>query len=362
MIEKTGVKIHLNVEIGKSLTFDQLKKQHDAVYLAIGTQSSKKAGIPGEQLAGVYDGLNFLRQVSLGKNPPVGKTVVVIGGGNVAVDAALTSLRMGAQKVTIVCLEQRDEMPAIEEDIREALEDGVKLINGFGPKKISGEEKVNGVEFVRCTRVFDDKGGFSPAYDVCETALVEAHTVITAIGQTPDLSFAKDLSGQGRVATDPTTRMTSLEGVFAGGDLVRGSNVAIAAIADGKEAARAMDIYLGGKGILNTGIEVNIPAPDLTVRPYLGDRHPLERLSQSERICTFAEVAKGYCRDNAVGEAKRCFRCDQQLREQADPDKCMGCGLCVTTCPGEAITLKERESYVEPVTTLQDLITKYLRL
>jgi NADH-quinone oxidoreductase subunit F len=332
------------------------------MYLAIGTQSSKKAGVPGEDLAGVYDGLNFLRQVSLGKNPPVGKTVVVIGGGNVAVDAALTSLRMGARKVTIVCLEQRDEMPAIEEDIREALEDGVKLINGFGPQQVLGKEKVTGVEFIRCTRVFDEKGVFSPAYDVCETTMMEADTVITAIGQTPDLSFAKDLSGQGRVATDPATRMTSLKGVFAGGDLVRGSNVAIAAIADGKEAARAIDMYLGGKGVLNTGIEVDIPAPDLTVRPYLGDRYPFERLNKSERICTFDEVVKGYCRENAVGEAKRCFRCDQRLREKADPDKCMGCGLCVTTCPGEAIVLKERESYVEPVTTLQDLIAKYLRL
>ncbi len=362
MIEKAGVKIHLNTDIGKEITFDRLRKDHDALYLAIGTQSSKKAGIPGEDLPGVYDGLNFLREVSLGEKPQIGKTVVVVGGGNVAVDVARSALRLGAASVSILYRREREDMPAFEEDVLEALEDGVKIINSFAPKEILGKEKVTGVEFMRCTQVRDESGAVTLTYDVCDITSIDCDTVITAIGQSPDISFVTGLSDQGRLTTDPATRMTSLDGVFAGGDLVRGSDVAIAAIADGKEAAIAIDVYLGGKGVLNTGIAVDIPAPDLTVRPYLGDRYPLERLDKSERVCSFDEVVKGYCKENAIGEAKRCLRCDQQLREEVDPAKCMGCGLCVTTCPGEAITLVEREAYEAPVTTLEELFVKYLGL
>jgi NADPH-dependent glutamate synthase beta subunit-like oxidoreductase len=357
MIEKAGVKIHLNTEIGKDVHFDQLRKKHNALYIAIGTQSSKMAGIPGEDLSGVHNGLDFLRAVSLGNAPEVGKKVVVIGGGNVAVDTALTALRKGAQKVSIVCLEQRNEMPAFEEDILEALEDGIELINGFGPRRFLGSNgKVSAVEFMRCTRVFDENGAFVPIYDPADSCTLESDTVIVSIGQAPDLSFAEGLSTGGRLAADPITHMTSMEGVFAGGDLVRGSNVAIAAIADGKNTARSIDIYLGGKGELNTGIEVDIPEPDLTVLPYLGDRYPLERLDKSIRVCSFDEVVQGYSRENAIGEAKRCLRCDKRLREFVDQQKCMGCGLCVAPCPGEAISLKERESYQEPVTTIKEFV------
>ncbi len=359
MIEKTGVKIHLNTEIGKDITFDQLKQKHAAVYVATGAQFSKKIGIPGEHLPGVYHGLDFLRDVNLDKKPQVGKKVVVIGGGSTAIDAARVAIRLGAQEVAIVYRRDIDDMPAEAQEVEDARAEGIKIIRLSAPIRFLGIDKVETIKCVRMELVgVDGFGRRKPQPIEGSEFTMEADMVIPAVSQYSDLPFIKkeevQVSALGTFITDDAM-MTSAKGVFAGGDLVRGPNVAIAAIADGKNAARSIDTYLGGQGVLNTGMDIEIPDPDLTVLPYLGDRYPMERLDKSIRVCSFDEVVQGYSRENAIGEAKRCLRCDKQLRESVDQDKCMGCGLCVAPCPGEAITLVERQDYEEPVTTRKEL-------
>ena len=318
----TGIHLETGKSLGKDFDLNNLKEDgFEAVFIATGLQLSRKIELEGSQFDGVLWGIDFLSEVSEEKETSLKERVLVVGGGNVAVDVALTALRTGARDVTMACLETRDEMPANSWEIEMALEEGVKLMTSWGPGKITGDNgKVTGIELIQCTSVFDDKGYFSPTFnDVTEQ--VEADQVILAIGQAADLSFIDKSMPlkieRGLIVADEKTRTTDIPGVFAGGDVGRGPGAIIDAIADGRRAASAIDRFLGGDGIIDETI-----AQRSETQTYDGKRErgfaDLERvkipvLPLVERYEGFPEVDRCLDDDQAVYEAKRCLQCDLEI-------------------------------------------------
>ena len=249
-IESLGVEIRTNTPVDKAMFGDFLSGgEYKAVFIASGAHKSRRLLIEGENLKGVILALDFLRGFNLNEINDIGKKVVVIGGGNVGIDAARTALRCGADTVRIFCLESRNEMPSHEWEIQEAVSEGVAVEPSWGPKAILGDgEKVTGIELVRCKSVFDSNKKFSPVFDEKVTQTVEADTVITAIGQSPALDFLRRMVDidRGVVSVDPLTMRTSLPGVFAGGDTVWGTASLIEAIVAGRTAAGSIIRYLEG--------------------------------------------------------------------------------------------------------------------
>ena len=273
IIRRKGVKFVYNCRVGKETTIQKLRNDNDAVFISAGAHKSRKLGIKGEQLDGVLHGVEFLRDAASAKKPIVKNKVVVIGGGNVAVDVARTALRLGAKNVEMVCLEQRDEMPAYKEEVEATLAEGIKIRNGWGPKQILGNGSVTGIEFKRCTRVFDDKKRFNPAFDENDLITVDAEQIIVAIGQMVDEELVGHIdveSHRGCFKTDPVTGQTSIEGVFAGGDNASGPLSVIEAVAAGKRAAESIARYLNEKEILSDRFED-------TLKPLAGRFAPFYR-------------------------------------------------------------------------------------
>ncbi len=254
-IENCGVEIRYNSPIDAKHTFsDLLNEGFSAVFIAAGAQASKRIGIPGEEedLEGLYYGLEFLSAVRAGKDVPLSGKTVIIGGGNVAVDVARTALRSGAQDAQIFCLEPRDEMPAWEQDVDEAIDEGIVINTEASPSRITQKEgRVTGIEFTRCVCVFDDEGCFNPTCDLDDTRFVDADNVIISIGQAADMSFL-DADSQlerelwGTLVVDTNTLATNVPGVFAGGDFTTGPTFVIRAISSGRRAAIAINKYLTG--------------------------------------------------------------------------------------------------------------------
>ena len=254
LIQDMGVEIQTRVTFGSDITLETLKQNgYQAFFVATGLHRNRALNIENEDMDGVLRGLDFLRDVSLGNPVSVGKRVIVVGGGNVAIDVALTSIRKGAEEVSLVCLEQRDEMPAWRDEIQMALEEGVEIINCFGPSKFSEKNgKLSGIECKRCTCVFDEDGCFNPQYDGTDLSKLEGDTVIVAIGNTPNPLIPSttpdlELGRKGTIKADPETGQTSKPRVFAGGDIVTGSATVIEAMGAGKRAARAIHKMLTGR-------------------------------------------------------------------------------------------------------------------
>lgn len=317
LIEQAGVNIHLNIQIGKDILFQSLRKKHQAVYVATGTQISNRINIPGENLSGIIHGLEFLRQVNLGHEVKIGSAVVVIGGGNSAVDAARTALRMGAGKVTILYRRTIEDMPADVREIHDALEEGIEIIPLAAPVRFIGTGQVQQVECVRMKLSgFDSAGRRKPVVQEGSNFTLRADLVIPAVSQSCDLPFVNSNEIQvtewGTLTVDKDTLMTTLEGVFAGGDVAHGSDVAITAIADGKKAAASIDRYLGGRGILNKGDAIEIPMPTDQDELVEHQRFPMEILEPEKRKDSFCQVALGYHKLNAIAESMRCLRCDRR--------------------------------------------------
>ena len=247
-IKAIGVDIRTNVSVNRAVFQELLQSdQYQAVYIAAGAQVNRTLRIEGETLDGVVPALQLLRQYNLEGSAPVGKKVVIIGGGNVAMDAAGAAVHCGAESVQLFCLESRKEMPAHKWEIEDVAAEGVVLNPSWGPKRIVGVDgKVTGVEFVRCSSVFDDKKRFSPVFDEKTTQLVEADMVVSAIGQATDFGFLSewiDLN-RGTVVVDPYTMETSVPGVFAGGDAVLGTASVVEAMVTGRTAAATINRYL----------------------------------------------------------------------------------------------------------------------
>jgi NADPH-dependent glutamate synthase beta subunit-like oxidoreductase/CO/xanthine dehydrogenase FAD-binding subunit len=250
LLENIGVEIRLEVDVGKDISIDDLNKKFDSLFLACGVQKQATLGIKGEQL--LLSGLEFLCNARLGA-AKVSSKVLVIGGGNVAIDVATVASRLGANEVYVVSLESREEMPAFRSEVDAAVAEGINLLSSWGPGRIiEVNGKITGMELIQCTSVYDDNGMFSPAFNHNVKKIVDADQVILAIGQKSDLSFIDPKLSlnidRGLILVDPETHATGMTGVFAGGDITTGSSSVIDAIDAGRRAANSIDGYLKGAG------------------------------------------------------------------------------------------------------------------
>jgi len=321
MIEAMGVNIRTNSPVDADAFRDELdQNKWDAVFLATGAQAGKRIEVDGMSLQEVYWGMDFLREPKEGWAPEVGENVVVIGGDNVALDAAMTALRLGAARVVLACLEQRDEMPAFDWEIEAAEKEGIVLQPGWGIKKISGDGKnVSGVELIACASVFDKESYFCPVYDESNAIKIQADSVILAIGQKPDVNYLPPKSGiqileDDTIKTKPNNLETDSPGFFAGGEARSGPASAVEAMADGRRAASSIDLFLGGRGFDEIRQDVKFFDRGLLWRGqkenfYARDRVEMAEIPVSERIESFALLQIGYSAGEAQAEADRCLKC-----------------------------------------------------
>ena len=310
---RMGVTFRLGTEVGKDVSLEELKGQFHAVFLATGAWASPALGLQGEDLT--EQGLQFLSRAKQGINEVSGRRVMVIGGGNVAVDVAVTALRQGASEVILACLERREEMPASKDEIDKAVEEGAGLMASWGPSRILAEGgRIKGVELVRCTAVSDARGNFAPTFDHARKREVETDHVIMAVGQRPDLSFIGGNAGmklaRGLLAVDGDSHETAMPGVFGGGELTSGPATVVHAVAAGRKAALAIDRFLGkpdgekgekalrGRGLLTfDGASLN------PTRPISGPLRPVGERNLHEEDCA------GVNREEVRLEANRCLNC-----------------------------------------------------
>jgi len=316
-----GIGLETGKKVGEELDLEGLRKDFDAVFLATGLQESRKIDLEGADGEGVLWGVDFLSGVAEGEEVRLEDRVLVVGGGNVAVDVALTALRTGAKEVVMACLERREEMPANDWEIEQAVEEGVRLMPAWGPDRVLREgDRVTGVELVQCASVFDDEGNFCPAFgELRET--VEADQVILAVGQAADLSFAEgsDLKVErGLVPVDEETLETGVSGVYAGGDVGKGPGAVIDAVAAGRKAASAIDTFLGGTGEIDETLaeREDTSGYDGSRERGFADQPRVEApaLPVAERHQGFEEVDLCFTDEQAVQEASRCLQCDLELR------------------------------------------------
>ena len=331
-----GIEVHTGKALGKDFTLEQLKQQgFRSVFVATGTQLAKKIPIEGSDAEGVRYGIPFLHEVNTGGNPKLGQRIVVIGGGNVAMDVARSALRLAQDAaVSVYCLEAREEMPAHDWEVREAEEEGVEINPSWGPARIlAHDDKVGGLELIRCTSVFDEEKRFNPVFDTNVKSTIEADTVILAIGQVGDVSFVEEYleTNRGLIQVDALTLETSVPGVFAGGDNVLGPASLVQAVEQGHRAAESIHRYLRGED-MKTDREPVARPEDLAEIPQWADCSPLPRTEMptadlAARKSSFVEIDSGYSEEMAVAEARRCLNCGA----------CSLCRECVRVCKAQAI-------------------------
>ncbi len=335
-----GVTFQGETIIGRDLTLAKLHERFDAVFIASGANSSARIPLEGRDMDGVLWGWDFLRDVALGKEIAPGRQVAVVGGGNVAIDVALTAKRLGAREVNLVCLETREEMPAHPWEIKLAEEEGVIIHNAWAPKMVLGNGSACGLGLMRCTSVFDDACTFNPSYDEMITHKLDADTVILAIGQAPVLDFVGEevQVKHNRISADDDTLAAGGSGVFAGGDVVTGPQSIIGGIAQGRLAAQSIDKYLGGGGNITTTLappeeEVWLPPMERVIR-Y---RNEMAHLAPWERAQGFDQVEQGLTDEQITAESTRCLNCDaREFEVILDTEKCKECGYCFEVCSVEA--------------------------
>ncbi|MCX5804113.1 MAG: FAD-dependent oxidoreductase, partial [Proteobacteria bacterium] len=339
IVEKMDIEVKYNTRVGKDISIKEIFDSFDAAFFAVGAHGSRSLGIKNENAEGVLGGIDFLRAVNKNEPVQIGKTTMVIGGGNVAIDVALTAKRIGASEVHMACLETWEEMPAHTWEINQAIEEGVKIHTSWGPKGILADNgKVRGIEFKRCTAVFDEKGRFNPCYDDGTTISFDADTVILAIGQAMDTDFLKDTEGMelkllpdGRIRVDSVTLETSIQGVFAGGDVATGPKLAIDAIHQGQEAAESIKRFLEekdlkeGRQAKEDKLVEDVPSfIEKKARVLIPERPADQRKGFDEVYLTLDEK-------EAKEEAERCLNCR----------RCLGCKICEEFCKPEAIDYLE---------------------
>ena len=348
VIREMGVDIRCGVEVGKDITLDELRAQgYKAFYIAIGCQGGRKAGIPGEDAQGVMTAVDFLRTVGGNSDYPVEGEVVVVGGGNVAIDVARSSVRCGANRVSMFCLESRDAMPASVEEVEEARVEGVDVNCGWGPKEILTENgKVTGIVFKKCLSVLDENGRFAPVYDENQTKTVACSHVYLSIGQAIEWGHLLDGSkvelgrGNGAVA-DSLTYQTAQEDVFVGGDVYTGPKFAIDAIAAGKEGAVSIHRFVQPNTSLTIGRNrrdfIALDKENISVAQYdTGDRQVPGVDKSIDQKHSFRDAHLTYTEAQVKAETARCLGCGASV---VDPNKCIGCGVCTTKCAFDAIHL-----------------------
>ncbi|MBI4688093.1 MAG: FAD-dependent oxidoreductase [Nitrospirae bacterium] len=370
-----GVEVKTNCEIGKDITINDITAKHDAVIIAAGLSLSRSLNIPGVEGEGVVLAIPFLTDVSFGKKLDLGSKVLVIGGGNVAMDVARTAKRLGVKNVEMVCLESAEEMPAWKWEVDEAVEEGVSILHRQGPKAVRREGgKVKGLEVLKVISVFDANGRFNPVFDNSQISFIEADNIIITIGQMANLLFLKDshiqVDERGRVVWDPETHMSSAKGVFVAGEVVTGPGSAIQAVASGHRAAVAAHLYLQGEKIEGAlpvyDKEKILPFPTDVVSNIMPEhRAKIHHLPPETRCSSFSHFEFGYdeiealkeagrcrgCGSGAVVDTSKCMACLTCQRvcpygapkvtawSEIDPARCQACGLCAPECPAQAISM-----------------------
>jgi NADPH-dependent glutamate synthase beta subunit-like oxidoreductase len=367
------VTLHTRVTLGRDISFTELRSKFDAVLLATGLNKGRELNIPGAHLAGVYNGIDFLINVNLGYEIETGKRVVVVGGGNVAIDvaraavrlvqesldtssaseengaeslqpaldAARMAMRSGAEQVNLVSLESRRQMPAWKGEVDEAEHEGIVVDNGWGPKEIVGHDGiVTGLKVRRCLNVFDENGRFNPAFSD-EEKIIPCDSVVLAIGQQADLSF---LSGEEGVQVTPRgilkideNLMTTAPGVFAGGDVAFGPRVLVEAVANGHKAARSIHVFLSGKTKKTMLSRFRILPNWEMPRGFLSTPRQTMPVLPANRRIGIAEVELGFDEEQGRAEGLRCLNC--QVNTIFDGSKCILCAGCVDICPESCLRL-----------------------
>ena len=340
VLKDLGVKFKTGVEVGKDITLDKLRKDgFKAIYLAVGASKGAKVGCPGDDMEGVFTGIDFLREVNLGNKPAIGKAVAVIGGGNVAIDVARAAVRLGA-KTTIVYRRDRDAMPAADDEIEEAIEEGVKFKFLAAPAEITGEGKAAELK----VEIMELKDGKPVGTGEFETMKVSA--VISAIGQKIDLEGIEGINtgAKGTVLVDEYGR-TNVEDVFAGGDLVTGPKFAIDAIAAGKEASISIHRYVHPGQTQDLGRDHRDYKPldvaTLGINAVGFDNAPRQKAAGApakEAKKSFNDLRGTLTEEQIKKEAARCLGCGCVV---VDEDMCIGCGICTTKCKFDAIHLEK---------------------
>lgn len=340
-IKNVGVEIKLNSTVN---SIESLFQQgYHAIFIGLGAHQGMNLGVEGEDCTGVIESAEFLRQANLGESIEIGERVGVIGGGNVAIDAARMSLRFGAKKVTIFYRRTRNEMPASVEEIDAAIKEGVEIRYLCTPSKISQHNSILKLEAILMKLGEPDSSGRARPIPIEGSEFtIELDTIIAAIGQRPEVpsAFQVELEKNNTIRVNPDMQ-TSREGVFSGGDCVSGPASVIEAIAAGRKAAEAMDVYLGGKGDISESLVSPVEAVT-----WLENELPAEQLatishhSPAKSIKSFTEVEQGFCKDTAIKEAHRCLQCyviappDEKILKDAN---CQFCGACVDACPTGAL-------------------------
>ena len=348
VIRQLGVEIRCGVEVGKDVTIEDLREQgYKGFYAAIGCQRGRKPGISGENAEGAYAAVDFLREAGAKESFSLEGDVVVVGGGNVAIDAARISSRCTDAKISMFCLEAREKMPASNEEIEEALEEGIELNCGWGPKEVLEEDgHVSGVVFKKCTRVFDAQGRFSPEYDENDTVTVPCRHVIFSVGQAIDWGHMLDnlhveLRPNGGALANKLTYQTSEPDIFVGGDVYTGPKFAIDAIAAGREGAISLHRYVHEHCTLTIGRNrrdfIELDKENIKVETYdSSSRQIPPKADVKEQAKTFRDLSQSLTEEQVKKETSRCLSCGASV---VDPNKCIGCGVCTTKCMFDAIHL-----------------------
>jgi NADPH-dependent glutamate synthase beta subunit-like oxidoreductase/NAD-dependent dihydropyrimidine dehydrogenase PreA subunit len=370
-----GVELRLDARLGRDFTLADLRQQgYSAILLAVGAMRSRDLAIDGMDLDGVLKGVDYLLNVNLGYKVEMGNRIVVIGGGNVALDVARTAarggeqenlqrslsvvqaldvarsaIRFGAREVTVCCLESESEMPAAREELEEAAREGIVFRHRVGPKRLVGEKgTVTGVEFLSVSRVFDESGRFSPQFVEGSETILPTDTVIVAIGQTGDLSFLSPEDGvatnQGRIVVDPDTLQTTAKGIFSGGDAAFGPRIAITAVANGKRAARSIDEHLRGRSSPDEDpvVEIDVHPRYRRILDYESIPRQKPPTRPISRRIGIAEVEECFGEREAQLEATRCLHCWTNTifeGSEADGTECLLCGGCQDVCPEDCIEI-----------------------
>ena len=347
VLRQMGVEFKCNVEIGKDLTINELRNQgYEAFYLAIGACGARNLGVDNEDANGVESGIEFLKNINTKLESKLDGDTVVIGGGNVAIDVARSARRISDNKVIMVSLESREEMPAHNEEIDEALEENIEIINSYGVKEIKVENNhVQSIVLKKCISIKDESGRFSPAYDENDVMEVKCSNIIKAIGQSiiwNDLLKDEnvDLNKNGTVIADPVTLQTSVKDIFAGGDVLTGPRFAIDAIAMGKEAAVSMHrfVHKGHSLTLARDLRhfIEFDKDDIVIESFDNAPRQIPGKKIGDATKTFADLRSTFTSEQVQIEAKRCLGCGASI---VDTNKCIGCGLCTTKCEFDAIHL-----------------------
>lgn len=348
VMRQMGVEIKCGIEVGKDITLEELRKQgYKAFYLAIGCQGGRKANIQGEDAEGVMTAVDFLRTVGDNQNYPVEGRTVVVGGGNVAIDVARTASRCGASEVSMFCLEGRDIMPASEEEITEAQEEGITVNCGWGPKEILTENgKVKGIVFKKCLSVFDENKRFAPKFDEAVTMTVPCERVFLSIGQSIVwgnlLEGSKVELGRGNGAVaDKVTYQTAEPDIFVGGDVYTGPKFAIDAIAAGKEGAISIHRFVQPHSSLTIGRNrrqfIELDKSNIQVEEYDNSSRQIPGMRKDiDAHKSFRDAKETFTEEQVRKETARCLGCGASV---VDENKCIGCGVCTTKCEFDAIHL-----------------------